>query len=393
MRIHPPARPIPQRPVAARRATSAVFFANGAGFGIWAAHIPLIKNGLGLSEGALGLALLMMAAGAVATMPLAGRWAVRAGSLPTTLAAGLAFAGLLALPPMASGLAQLMAACLLLGAANGALDVAINTHATAVERAWRRPIMSSFHAFYSLGGLAGAGAAGAAIGIGLDPWATMPAAAAALLLAIGTAGRFLEVKAASTRASTGFARPRGPILRLGVLALLGFFAEGSLIDWSAVYLVERVGTTAAAGATGYAAFSLSMTMGRLVGDRAADRLGPARTLAASGILAMIGLGLAVARPDPILAPLGFAIAGLGLANIVPVLFSAAARVPGVAPGAGVAMVAVFGYAGALAGPPLIGFTAELAGRRPALSSLVLAAALVAALVPWALAFAARNRRD
>lgn len=160
-----------------------------------------------------------------------------------------------------------------------------------------------------------------------------------------------------------------------------------------MYLVERVGTTAAAGATGYAAFSLSMTMGRLVGDRVADRLGPARTLAASGILAMIGLGLAVARPDPILAPLGFAIAGLGLANIVPVLFSAAARVPGVAPGVGVAMVAVFGYAGALAGPPLIGFTAELVGLRAALSSLVLAAALVAALVPWALSFAARNRRD
>ncbi len=377
-------QPLPARPSAARRATSAIFFANGAGFGLWAAHIPLLKDGLRLSEGGLGLALLALATGAVGTMPLAGRWAVRVGSRPTTVVAGLAFAGLLAVPPWAGNLAQLMLACLLLGAANGALDVAMNTHATAVERAWRRPIMSSFHAFYSLGGLAGAATAGVAIGWGMAPAVTMGGAAAILAAAVGLSSRFLRVRTPPTPTAAGFARPRGLVLRLGILAVLGFFVEGALIDWSAVYLVETVGTAAAAGASGYAAFSLAMTAGRLAGDRVAARLGPPRTLVGSATLATAGLGLAIAWPDPVAAATGFAIAGLGLANIVPVLFGAAARVPGVAPGAGVAMVAVFGYGGALAGPPLIGFAAEAIGLRLALGSLVVAAALVGLLVPWAI---------
>ncbi|BBK40244.1 MFS transporter [Allostella vacuolata] len=384
-----PLRERPARPAAARRATAAVFFANGAGFGIWAAHIPLLKKGLDLSEGELGLALLMMAAGAVATMPLVGRWAVRAGSRPTVAAAGFAFAALLAVPPLAPGLGTLMLACLLLGAANGALDVAMNTHATAVERAWRRPIMSGFHAFYSLGGLAGAGAAGAAIAGGFGPAATMTAAAAALVLAVGAANLHLAVATPPAVPGAGFARPRRPVLRLGILAVLGFFAEGSLIDWCAVYLVERVGTSPAAGASGYAAFSLAMTAGRLTGDRIAARFGPQRTLAGSAALAAAGLALAIAVPHPVFAPAGFAVAGLGLANIVPLLFGQAARVPGVAPGAGVAMVAVFGYAGALAGPPLIGFAAEGIGLRAALGTLVAAAVLGGLLIPWAIG---RDRR-
>lgn len=380
--MSPPPSP---RPVAARFATIAVFFANGAGFGIWAAHIPVIKAGAGLSDGDLGLALLALAAGAVGTMPLAGRSAVRFGSLPATVASGLAFTLLLALPPLAPDLAALALCCLVLGAANGAMDVSMNTHATAVERAWRRPIMSSFHAFYSLGGLVGAGVAGAALAAGMAPAATMGLAAATLAAAIALAAPFLPVAAARATAAAGFVRPRGAALRLGILAMLGFFVEGALIDWSAVYLVETVRTTAAAGASGFAAFSLSMTVGRLIGDRVVAHLGPERTLVLSGALAAIGAGVAVAAPHPLAAPAGFALAGLGLANIVPVLFGAAARMPGVAPGAGVAMVAVFGYGGALAGPPLIGFAAEAVGLRAALAGLVAAALLVALAPPRTLA--------
>jgi MFS family permease len=181
----------------------------------------------------------------------------------------------------------------------------------------------------------------------------------------------------------GFVRPGGPALRLGVLALLGFLAEGSLIDWCAVYMVETVGTPPSAGAAAYAAFSLAMTAGRLTGDRIAARFGTERTLAASAATAGLGLALAVALPHPVATPAAFALAGLGLANIVPLLFGAAARIPGTAPGAGVAMVAVFGYAGALAGPPVIGFAAEWTSLRIALSGLAAAAAAVLVLVPWA----------
>ncbi|BBK33929.1 putative MFS family arabinose efflux permease [Stella humosa] len=379
-------QPLPGRvrPAAARRATAVVFFANGAGFGLWAAHIPAIKDGLGLSEGELGLALLMLAAGAVATMPLAGRCAVAIGSRPTVLAVGLAFAAFLALPPLAPSLAVLMATCLLLGAANGAIDVAMNTHATAVERAWDGPIMSSFHAFYSLGGLAGATAAGLAIWAGAAAAPTMAAGSAVLLLAVAATAPFLAVPPLPAVPRAGTVRPHGPVVRLGILALLGFLAEGSLIDWCAVYMVETVGTSQATGAAGYAAFSLAMTTARLTGDRVAARLGPERTLTLSGLVAAAGLGLAVALPHPLLAPAGFALAGLGLANIVPLLFGAAARVPGVAAGDGVAMVAVFGYTGALAGPPLIGFAAEWTSLRTALCGLAVAAAVIVPLVPWAL---------
>ncbi|WP_374450069.1 MFS transporter, partial [Stella sp.] len=378
-------RPVP-RPVAARRATALVFFANGAGFGVWAAHIPLLKAGLGLSESELGMALLALAAGAVATMPATGRAIQRLGGVPTVATLALAFAGLLALPPLAPGLGWLMLACLAFGAANGGLDVAMNTHAAAVERAWRRPIMSSFHAFYSLGGLAGATAAGSAAAAGATPAAGMGGAALVLTALAAGAVPFLRLpRPAGPPAPAVAVPPRGPVLRLGLLALLGFLAEGSLVDWCAVYMVETVGTGPAAGAAAYAAFSLAMTGGRLAGDRIAGRFGAAPTLAVSAGLAASGLGAAVALPHPVAAPVAFGLAGLGLANVVPLLFGAAARIPGVAPGAAVAMVAVFGYGGALAGPPLVGFAAEWTSLRLALVGLAVAAAAVAMLAPWAMA--------
>lgn len=380
--------PLPRtisRPVAARRATTLVFFANGAGFGVWAAHIPLLKTGLGLSEGELGLALLTLAAGAVVTMPLTGRGIARLGSLPVVATLAIAFTGLLALPALAPGLGWLMAACLVFGAANGGLDVAMNTHAAAVEQSWRRPIMSSFHAFYSLGGLAGATLAGFAIAAGVAPQLGMGAAALLLTALAAAAIPFLPLPPGpAAAAAAGTARARGPVLRLGLLALLGFLAEGSLIDWCAVYMVETVGTRPAAGAAAYAAFSLAMTAGRLTGDRVADRFGRDRTLAASATLAAVGLAAAVTLPHPLAAPAAFGLAGLGLANVVPLLFGAATRIPGVPPGAGVATVAAFGYAGALTGPPVVGFAAEWTSLRLALLGLAVAAAAIALLVPWAL---------
>ncbi|BBK35215.1 MFS transporter [Allostella sp. ATCC 35155] len=377
-----PASAAVSRPRAARRATTVVFFANGAGFGVWAAHIPLLKAGLGLSEAELGLALLALAAGAVVTMPLTGRCIGRLGSRPTVSALAVAFTLLLALPAHAPSLGWLMAACLAFGAANGGLDVAMNTHAVAVERAWRRPIMSSFHAFYSLGGLAGASAAGLAIAGGAAPAVGMGAAAILLTAAAAAAIVFLPLRSVAEPATAGgLARPRGAVLRLGILALLGFLAEGSLVDWCAVYMVETVGTRPAAGAAAYAAFSLAMTAGRLTGDRIADCYGQARTLAVSAAVAALGLGMAAALPHPIAAPAAFALAGLGLANVVPLLFGAAARIPGVPAGAGVAMVAVFGYGGALAGPPLVGFAAEWTSLRLALLGLAVAAAAIVAMVP------------
>ncbi|HET6467103.1 MAG TPA: MFS transporter [Geminicoccaceae bacterium] len=361
--------------IAARHAVSLVFFVNGTGMGLWAGHIPVVRTGLGLSEGALGVALLLMAMGAMLTMPAMGWLTGRFGSRACTIAAGIAFVLLLAAPLFAASWGLLLATTLLLGAANGAMDVAMNTQAAAVQRAWGQAIMSSFHAFFSLGGLAGAAVAAGLLAVSDAPRVhmTLMALLLAAVLALGT--RRLHADRGS--GGGGFVLPSRAALMLGGLALLAILAEGAMLDWSAVYLADVLAAGPSLAVMGFAAFSAAMTIGRLTGDRVVRRLGDRWTLVGSGLIAATGLALAFVGTSTGLAVLGFGLAGIGLANTVPILFSAGARIPGVAPGMGVAMVATLGYAGGLAGPALIGFAAEAVGLRVALSLLVLSCVVVA----------------
>ncbi|MET0743638.1 MAG: MFS transporter [Microvirga sp.] len=359
----------------ARLATSAIFFGNGFGIGTWAAQLPRFKDKLDLTDGQMGIALLAFGLGAVALMPLVGWLAGRLGSRTTTLAAAFGFAATLLLPGLAPTLPLLVAASLVAGACNGAMDVSMNTHAAAVERAWGSPIMSSFHAFFSLGGLAGATASGLMIraGYGIVPNLAASCAAIALLFVLAATRMLRDTQAGDGHA---FAWPRGAIVGLAALTLMSFLIEGALVDWSAIYLQTVTGASLDAAVAGFAAFSLAMTVCRLVGDGVVRRLGRVRTIRVGAALAGSGLALALLVPDPRVATLGFAVMGLGLANIVPVLFSAASQVPGIPSGIGVAMVATCGYAGLLLGPPLIGLGADTIGLRMALATLVLLALLV-----------------
>jgi predicted MFS family arabinose efflux permease len=362
----------------ARAAIFLVFFVNGAGTGLWAGHIPIVRDGLRLGEAALGLALLLIAAGAMATMPFAAGLAARLGSARVTTLAGIAFVASVVLPLAAPSYLALLAATLLYGACTGAMDVAMNAQAAAVQKGLARPIMSSCHAGYSLGAFAGAGLAGILLWLGGPPVLGVGAAALMLAAAQLWAGTRLLGDAATGAGGPSFVVPRGAAWLIGLLALLGYLIEGAVLDWSAILLADSLRASAASATAGFASFSVAMTIGRLTGDAVVKRLGERTVLIGSGLITAAGLTVALGSPSVALSVTGFTVTGLGLANVVPILFTAGARTPHVPPAIGVAMVATLGYLGILAGPALIGFAAELMGLRAALTALV-ALGLVVAL--------------
>ncbi len=373
-----PAPAIPPR--AARAAVSAVFFLNGAGMGNWVVRIPAVRDRLGLTESALGVALLGVALGALVTMPLAGRLVARHGSRPVTRVGAVLFAVALALPALAPTLPLLVAALVALGVGSGVLDIAMNAQAATVERRYGRAIMSRFHALFSLGGLAGAALGGAAadIGLGAAPHLALVALVAGVTAA-GSAAGMLPAAADAAPEHAAFAWPSRPLVVLGIVAFCVLFGEGAMADWSAVYLRDVAGAGPGLAAAGYAAFSLTMAAGRAVGDALTERLGPTRLVAGAGTLAAVGLAAALAVGTPLAAVVGFAFVGAGMSVVFPTVLATAGRVPGTASGPAIAAVSAFGYTGFLAGPPLIGFVAHALSLRGGLAAVVVASAAVAAL--------------
>lgn len=381
MTVSTPALPAPLAlaPRHARIAISAVFFVNGLSFASWVPHIPTVQARLGLSTSLLGLALLGVALGALVAMPLTGMLVARWGSRAVTFASSLLFCPLVALPVRAPSLPLLMVALVSFGAAYGAMDVAMNAHAVTVERKLGKTVMSSFHALYSLGGLVGAGSSVLLLSWGLTPASHMLGVSVLGLAIILAASRFLLPASADEGGQAhAFAFPRGPLLFMGLLTFLVLMVEGAMADWSAVYLRQSLGTEAGLAGAGYAVFSLAMTTGRLTGDRMVSAFGPQRLLHVGALLAAGGLGAALVLHHPVAALIGFGCVGLGLSNLIPVLFSTAGRAPGIPPGVGIAAVSTLGYGGFLVGPPLIGLVAEPVGLPAALGLLVAFLVLVAA---------------
>jgi len=371
-----------------RGAVAVCFFINGAVLASWVPHIPAIKSRHMLTDGALGLVLLSMAVGSVLALPAAGWLVGRLGSRVMTAAAGIGICLALPLPVVSPTVALLSLSLAILGAFNGLLDVSMNAQAAEVERRVGRSIMSSFHALFSLGGFAGALAAGRAMASGISDAAHVGIATVVALSAVALARPGLvSTPVVDDPAGPVVARPSGTLVALGILALLGLMAEGAMADWSAVYLHDVLGSSSAVAAVGFAAFSLAMAAGRLSGDALVRQLGPRRVLRGSSAVAALGLGLALLVGRPAIGIVGCALVGVGIANIIPILFSAAARVPGVPPGRALAAVASTGYLGFLAGPPLIGVVAEAAGLATGLG-LVSAACAIIALKTSALPVAA-----
>ena len=371
----------------ARAAITLVFFADGLLIGSWAARIPAVQRQTELTSGKLGIALFAMSLGALLAMPTAGRLSERIGSRSVTLAALLAGGAALLLTAVAGGLAGLGAALFLFGAGFGAVNVAANAQGIALERLSERSILSSFHAAFSFGGLAGAGLGAIAAAAAIDPVEHFGAIAVAIALsALAAGGRLLPPDADDREPTPILARPQRSLLVLGAAAFFTLMAEGAAADWSAVYLSDSLGAGAAAAALGYTAFSLAMAASRVFGDRLNTRLGPVALARGGGLLAASALTLALVSGSTVVALAGFAAMGAGLGVVVPVLFRAAGSTPGVSAAAGVAAVSTIGWFGFLAGPPAIGVTADAVGLR---SSLVI---VVAATLGLALLAGSANPR-
>ncbi len=361
-----------------RFAVLGVFFTNGVVIGTWVVRIPAIQQRLGLSEGLLGVALLGAAVGALVAMPLVGALVSRFGSRRVVGTTALLLSLSLVLPALAPSLFFLVPALVLIGASNGGLDVSMNAQAVAIEEGYGRPIMSSFHAAWSFGGLAGAALGGFLASHEVGPLPHFSAVAVLAAIAFFAAyGALLPSHAdASEEGAPAFARPTRALLGLGVISFCVLLGEGAMGDWSAVYLDNTLRTGPGFAAAGYAAFSLAMAFGRLFGDKFTERLGPARLVRSCGALAAVGLGVALAAGQPLIALVGFACAGAGFSIVFPAALSAAGRTEGMAAGPALAAVSTTGYTGFLVGPPFIGFTAELTGLGGALYLVVALSVLI-----------------
>jgi MFS family permease len=347
-----------------RASITGVFFLNGLCFSAWYARVPAIQQQLDLSPGELGIALFGAPAGLLAAQPLAGALTVRHGSRPLVAAAPL-YLSAVVLPALAVDMATLLLALIAVGAANGVLDIAMNTQGVAVERKLGTRLFSSLHAAFSFGVLAGAGSAAAVAAAGVDPLPHLAvdgavSAALAVLLARGL------VRDEGRPEGPRFARPSRRLAALGVIAFCALMAEGAVFDWSGVYLADETGAAAGVAPLGLTAFSLTMGVGRLVGDALAERIGAAVAVRGGALIAALGLGLALSFPEPVVAIAGFTVMGAGLSVVFPLALRAAGMHGG-AGGPSLAAVSTVGYVGFLAGPPLIGSLADASSLRAALA--------------------------
>ncbi|MGI9254739.1 MAG: MFS transporter, partial [Thermomicrobiales bacterium] len=366
----------------ARIAAASFFFLNGIASGNWVTRIPDVQRGLRLSDGQLGFALLGAALGALVALPISGWLVARYGSGRMLFAAGAGISLMLPILPIAPSLALFFLALLCYGLVFGTLEVPANAQAVLVETAWGRPLMSSFHAMFSVGGHAGAAMGGVIAGLGVPPFLHLLAVGAALLTMTFFARPHLLPDTTTEHESDHgpiFAIPRGPLLALGAIGFCVLLGEGAMADWSAVYLKTTLQAGATLAAAGYAIFSLTMAGGRLTGDRLTTRFGPERVVRVGGAIAGVGLGAAMLLGGIPAALIGFACVGAGLAAVFPITMGASGRVPGVAPSMALTAVATAGYTGFMIGPPAIGFISDHLGLRAGLG-LVAALSLVIMLL-------------
>ncbi|PPJ41855.1 MFS transporter [Pseudoxanthomonas sp. KAs_5_3] len=352
-----------------RIATRIAFFIGGFAVSAWAPLIPFAKRRLALDDAQLGLMLLCLGVGSVMMMPLAGSLAARFGCRRAILAAGAMICLCMPALMLAPSIPVLAVTLAVFGASVGVLDVVMNVQAVIVERASGRAMMSGFHGMYSVGGIAGAGGVAAALALGATPLVAIACTAvlAALLLAMARSGLLAQGGEGDQPA---FVLPRGRVLLVGAVCFAMFLSEGAVLDWSAVFLSTVRQADPATAGFGYVAFAVTMTLGRLTGDRIVQALGAFRVVVCGALVAAAGFTLAILSTSPMAGLAGFALVGAGAANVVPVMFSAAGRQRDMPTHLAVAAVTTMGYAGVLLGPAALGFVAKATSLPMAFGLLV-----------------------
>ena len=375
-------------PTRARAATVGVFALNGFILGMWIVNIPTIKDRTDVDQATLGLLLLALGVAAWIGMQLAGRAIDRFGSRPVLTVAAVALSLSIPGPAVATNAMGLCLALIVVGFCNGIVDVSQNAQAVVVERAYGRPIMAAFHAFFSLGGLVAAGAGGLLIAADVDVRVTLCAAAViGVVAALGLRTSFLVEP--DLIASQSPERGRVPwtprVLLLGLLAFALLLGEGVAYDWSTVHLHDSIGSSETVAAFAYGAFSLTMTIVRLFADRVVMAWGPAQYVSRAAMLGAFGLFLAAIAPNAPLAIAAWALFGVGLAGCVPQFFTAAGNVDPAASGTYLARVTSMGYLGLLAGPSIIGLLTHWIPLTAAFAVPIAGCLLAGLLAPKALA--------
>lgn len=363
----------------ARVATSAIFVVHGAVVGTFAARVPWVADHVGTGPGGLGVALLMPGVGALLAMPLSGRLAHRFDLRILIRVLIVCFCAALLLPALPTSLPLLCAVLVIFGATAGLADVAMNAHAVLVEERYERSVMSGFHGWWSVGGLAGSAVAALAARAGLAAPLHFAVTTAALILVSLLASTWLlsHRPEPSLDEPPAFALPSREVLPIGLIGLCAVFAEGASLDWSAVYVRDLLHSPAATAAATVSIFSVCMATARFGGDWVVRRLGPVTTVRLSGACATAGALIVVLTHEAALVITGFGLIGIGIAVVVPLVFAAAGRLPGHT-GRNIAGVAGIAYGSGLIAPGVIGGIAHLTSLTVSFILIVILTALVAA---------------
>jgi predicted MFS family arabinose efflux permease len=361
-----------------RVSTRLAFLAAGMEMSAWAALVPFAKTRMDLNPAELGLVLLCLGVGSLVAMPIAGMLASRFGCRLVILSGGLIASLVLPFLSIASSPILLAIALLLFGAAIGTLDVSMNIQAVIIEKEHGSPLMSGFHGLFSVGGFIGAGGMALMLSTGLSPLMACVLMAAIIggTLCIA-APHLLRATAAPERESPAFAVPHRAVISIGIVCFAAFLAEGAMLDWGALLLTTNDGFTPDRGGLGYAVFAIAMTIGRLTGDWVIRHWGRRRVMTLGGLCAAAGFFIATLASAPEVALVGFLLIGVGISNIVPILFTAAGRQQDMPAAMAISAITTLGYAGILAGPALIGFVAHASSLHLAFGCLGCAMLLVA----------------
>ncbi len=372
---HPPARSVISR---ARWATRAQFLQLGVVAGAWGVHVPSIKARYSLSATTLAVALLATSIGSLLTLFVAGRIVVRLGVRNTTVLAGLGFSIALGTCLLQPGYWALLPVMVLLGASESVYDVAINAEGTTLEVLSGRAVISGFHGMFSLGAMVGSAATAGLLRLGVAPATQL--VGASLVVAVGivvASRRMLPQHPAAVPGQAHFAWPRGTLLIIGLLILCGMLAEGVMYNWSVLYVQQELKTPQSQAALAYVAFAGATALMRFAGDAVRARVPERAMLVAGPLLSAVVMGILLLAARPWVAIGGMALVGMGLATIVPLLYNAATRVPGVSRAAAIASVSSIGYAGFMVGPPIIGGLAQATTLTAAMGVLIAACVLLA----------------
>ena len=361
-----------------RLSTRLIFSLGGIVLGAWAPLVPLAKIRLGLGDGALGLVLLSMGVGSLIAMPMTAYLTSRFGcrQVITASAAGLC----LILPLLATvGSVWIMVVTLAgFGIVMGCTSVAMNLQAVLVERMEGRALMSGFHAMFSLGGLLGSGAMALLLAAGTSPFvaASIVSAVMATLLVAAQSG-LLPYSEEGGAKPPAFVVPQGVVLAIGGLSLLAMLAEGAVLDWGALFMIEAHDAEVGLAGFAYTAFAITMTLGRLLGDGLRTLLGDLLMLVLSALIATAGFLVSLLLPSATSALLGFMLVGAGISNIAPILFTLTGRTRRMPANLAVASVLTVGYVGIIAGPAAIGLIAHATSLQTAFSLLCAAMVIIA----------------